>query len=152
MNETFSIPRALSFVAPDTTSPENMGDPVLAGTVFLWRNQQVYEADGVIPITGTTVSGTCTRTNQDGDFGMGSCQFVFNDDDEYTITIDGLLAGPSGSSLAITGGTGSMAGAVGQMDFFSVNEGSSGSDGDIFINVTRYEVEAALGLIKCPTL
>ncbi len=151
MNETFSIPRALSYVAPDTTSPENMGDPVLAGTVFLWRNQQVFEADGVIPISGTTVSGTCTRTNQDGEEGMGSCQFVFVDDDDYTITVDGLLSGPSGSSLGITGGTGSMAGAIGEMEFFSVHEEDDDAAGDIFINVTRYEIEASLGLIKCPT-
>ncbi|GAX10073.1 hypothetical protein FisN_2Lh341 [Fistulifera solaris] len=151
MNETFSVPRALSYVAPDTTSPENMGDPVLAGTVFLWRNQQVFEADGSVPIAGTTVSGTCTRTNQDGENSMGSCQFVFVDDDDYTITVDGALTGPYGSSLGITGGTGGMVGVVGQMDFFPVHEEDDDAAGDIFINVTRYEIEADLGLIICPT-
>jgi hypothetical protein len=147
LNETFTVPQASRFLAPDTT-PTEMGDPTLIGTVFIWENQQIFEPDGEVPIVGTRVSGTCTRTTTD-DEGMGSCQLVFVDDDEYTINVEGLLTGPFGSSLAITGGTGGMVGVIGEMDFFPIyNLGEF--EGDIFINVTRYEVEADLGLIVCP--
>jgi hypothetical protein len=148
LNETFTVPRASRFLAPDTT-PVDMGDPTLIGTVFIWENQQIFEPNGEVPIIGTRVSGTCTRTTED-DEGMGSCQLVFVDDDEYTINVGGVLTGPFGSSLSITGGTGGMVGVIGEMDFFPIyNLGEF--DGDIFINITRYEVEADLGLIVCPT-
>ena len=106
LKETFTVPRASRFLAPDT-SPTSMGNPHLIGTVFIWEAQQVLEKDGVTPIIGTTVSGTCTRTVMDS-VGMGSCSLVFADDDEYSINVEGLLTGPSGSKLAISGGTGGM--------------------------------------------
>ena len=105
----------------------------------------MLETDGVTPIAGTTVSGTCTRTVMDA-VGMGTCQLIFVDDDEYSINVDGALTGPSGSKLAITGGTGGMVGVIGEMDFMPV----FATTGDIFLNVTRYEVDADLGLVVCP--
>lgn len=148
LNETFSFPRASRFLAADT-SPENMGDPTLIGTVFIWENQQVFDGNGVSPIVGTSISGTCTRTTADTK-GMGSCTLTFLDDDDYSINIDGILTGPNGSTLGISGGTGGMVGVIGEMDIFPIYALGQMS-GDVFINVTRYEVEADLGLIVCPT-
>jgi hypothetical protein len=145
LNETFALPRASRFLAPDT-SPTNMGNPTLIGTVFIWEGQQVLELDGITPVDGTIVSGTCTRTVMD-DHGMGSCQLIFVDDEEYSVNVNGLLSGPAGSLMAITGGTGGMVGVIGEMDFFPVFEGDVG---DIFLNVTQYEVSADLGLVVCP--
>ena len=146
LNETFSIPRAARFLAPDTT-PTNMGTPSIIGTVFIWENQQVLEVDGLTPIVGTTVSGSCIRTSTSIE-GMGTCLLVFKDDDEYTINIEGLLQGPLGSQLGITGGTGGLVGVIGEMDFLPLYEHPG--VGDVFLNATRYEVHADLGLIVCP--
>ena len=42
-----------------------------------------------------------------------------------------------------------MVGVIGEMDFFPIfNEGETHSD--LFINVTRYEVDADSALIMCP--
>jgi len=147
LNETFSVPRANLFLAPDT-SATTMGTPLLSGTVFIWEDQPIFEEDGDMVIDGTTISGTCTRTTAN-DEGMGSCQFVFVDDDEYSINVDGLLTGPFGSKLAITGGTGGLVGVIGEMDFFPIFAPGE-EEGDVFLNITRYEVEADLGLIVCP--
>jgi hypothetical protein len=123
-----------------------MGNPALIGTAFIWESQQILEFDGVTPIAGKTVSGSCTRTIVSSD-GMGSCQLIFVDDEEYTVNVNGLLTGPMGSIMAITGGTGGMVGVIGEMDFFPLFDDGFG---DIFLNVTLYEVVADLGLIVCP--
>ena len=144
LNETFSVPRAARFFAPDTT-PTNMGTPSIIGTVFIWENQQVLEIDGITPIVGTTVSGSCIRTST-SITGMGTCQLVF--DDQFTINVAGLLEGPLGNQLAITGGSGGLVGVIGEMDFLPLYEHPG--VGDVFLNSTRYEVHADLGLIVCP--
>jgi hypothetical protein len=146
-NETFSVTGATLFLAPDTSVTEQ-GTPSLPGTVFIFERVDVLEIDGVTPIDGTTVSGTCTRTDIDPEGGGGICQLVFIDDEGYSITVDGFLPGPLGAPLAVTGGTGDMIGVSGEMDFFPIFEGNA--EGDIFLDAIRYEIIADLGIIVCP--
>jgi hypothetical protein len=146
-NETFVVPAASLFVAPDTTPTVN-GDSLLPGTLFIFELSNILEPDGETPIAGTKVSGTCTRTTF-GTEGGGICSFVFVDDEDYTINVDGYLKGPFGSPLAISGGTGGMVGVIGEMDFFPIYNNGTSIDGDIFIDPLRYEVIADLGLIVC---
>lgn len=146
-NETFSIPGATLFLAPDT-SVADPGNPDLPGTVFIFEVVDVLEINGVTPIQGTTLSGTCTRTDVDPDGGGGICQFVFLDEEGYSITVEGFLPGPLGGPLAVTGGTGDMVGVNGEMDFFPIFDADE--EGDIFIDAIRYEVIADLGIIVCP--
>jgi hypothetical protein len=99
---------------------------------------------------GSTVTGTCTRTTI-GAEGGGVCQFVFIDDEGYSISVDGYLPGPLGGPLAITGGTGSMVGVFGQFDFFPIFSNTDvNATGDIFIDVIEYEVIADIGVVVCP--
>lgn len=148
-NETFAVPGPSLFLAPDTTATVP-GTPELPGTVFLFERLGVLEIDGVTPITGTTITGSCTRTTV-GDNGGGICQLVFIDDAGYSISVDGFLPAPLGGPLAITGGTGSMVGVIGEMDFFPIfSSDINGTVGDIFLDVVRYEVIADIGLIVCP--
>jgi hypothetical protein len=150
-NETFAVPGPSLFLAPDTTV-ENPGDPSLPGTVFIFESVNILEIDGVTPIVGTTVSGSCTRTTI-GEDGGGICNLVFIDDEGFSINVSGFLPGPLGGPMAITGGTGGMVGVIGDMDFFPIFDGNvtTVTDyGDIFLDVVRYEVIANLGLIVCP--
>lgn len=145
-NETFSIPGPTAFVPISETEQ----DPSLPGTVFITELVNLLELDGETPIVGSTVSASCTRTTI-GDLGGGICQFVFIDDEGYTISVDGYLAGPLGGPLAITGGTGELVGVFGQMDFFPIfDESDPDATGDIFLDAIRYEIIADVGAIVCP--
>jgi hypothetical protein len=146
-NETFVVPVAALYLAPDTTESEP-GNPDLPGTLFIFERTNILEPDGVTPIAGTRVSGTCTRTTVGSD-GGGTCNLVFIDDEEFTINVAGFLAGPFGSSLAISGGTGGMVGVIGEMDIFPIYSNGTSIDGDVFLDPLRYEVIADLGLIVC---
>ena len=150
-NETFVVPAANLFMAPDTNSTFG-GTPELPGTLFIFETSNILEPDGTTPIRGTTVTGTCTRTsftNATTGTGGGMCQFTFVDDDDFTINVGGYLMNPFGSPLAISGGTGGMVGVIGQMDFFPVYPAGTTIDGDVFLDPERYEVIADLGLIVC---
>lgn len=148
-NETFAISGPTIFIAPDTTNAE-IGTPSLPGTVFITERVNLLEIDGVTPIEGSTVSGTCTRTTI-GDEGGGICQFVFIDDDGYSISVDGYLPGPLGGPMAVTGGTGELLGVFGQLDFFPIfSDTDPNATGDIFLDVIEYEIIADLGTIVCP--
>jgi hypothetical protein len=148
-NETFGIPHANRFKAPDTTKTDP-GDAHYQGTVFLFERDYLLEPDGTSAINGTFVSGSCTRTEggKDGT-GAGVCNFVFVNDEGYSVNVNGLLVGPLGSKLAISGGTGGMIGVIGDMDFFPIYEDGR-TIGDIFLDPIRYEVMAHLGLTVCP--
>jgi hypothetical protein len=148
-NETFGMSSADLFLAPDTTIDEP-GNPMYAGTVFVFEREFLLQPDGTTSINGTVVSGTCTRTEGGKDTsGAGLCNFVFVDDEGYSINVNGLLVGPLGGKLAISGGTGGMLGVVGEMDFMPIYEDSK-TIGDIFLDPIRYDVMAHLGLIVCP--
>ena len=148
-NETFAMPGPTAFLAPDTSAGDN-GTPELPGTVFITEQVDLLELDGVTPIVGSTVTGTCTRTTI-GANGGGVCQFVFIDDEGYSISVDGYLPGPLGGPLAITGGTGDMVGVFGQFDFFPIFSNTDvNATGDIFLDVIEYEVIADIGLVVCP--
>jgi hypothetical protein len=148
-NETFVVPGPTLFLAPDTT-PADRGTPTLPGTVFITERVNLLELDGVTPIIGSTVSGSCTRTTI-GEEGGGICQYVFIDDEGYTISVNGYLPGPLGGPMAITGGTGELLGVFGQMDFFPVfSDTVANATGDIFLDVIEYEVIADMGVIVCP--
>jgi hypothetical protein len=148
-NETFGMTSADLFLAPDTTI-DVPGTPMYAGTVFLFEREFLLQPDGTSSINGTAVSGTCTRTEGGGDSsGAGLCNFVFVDDEGYSVNVNGLLVGPLGGKLAISGGTGGMMGVVGEMDFMPIYEDSK-TIGDIFLDPIRYDVMAHLGLIVCP--
>lgn len=144
-NETFAIPSASLFLAPDTSITEP-GTPSLPGTLFIFERESVLD-DGS-PVNGTTVSGTCTRT-ESADGGAGVCNFIFVDDEGYTLNVNGLLMGYYGSELAVTGGTGGMVGVIGQMDLVPVFESDS-DDNDIFLDALQYDVMSNVGLIVCP--
>lgn len=146
-NETFVVPAASLFLAPDTTKSE-AGTPELPGTVFIFESVNILEPDGKTPISGTRISGTCTRTTLGAD-GGGTCDLVFVDDEDFTINVAGFLQGPLGSPLAISGGTGGMVGVIGEMDFFPVYGNGTALDGDVFLDPIHYEVIANLGLIVC---
>ena len=151
-NETFSFAGPSLFLAPDTdiTTP---GTPSLPGTVFIFEEAPIFElqTDDVV-IEGTTINGICTRTTV-GEEGGGMCQFTFVDDEGYTINVSGYLEGPFGSQLAITGGTGSTTGVVGSMDFFPTFGDLTDPEavGDIFLDTTRFDVIADIGIIVCPS-
>lgn len=146
-NETFAMGGPTLFLAPDTT-PTNAGDPTLPGTVFIFERVNILELDGVTPINGTVVSGTCTRTTVGTD-GGGVCHLVFVDEDGFSINVNGDLQSPLGGPLAITGGTGGMVGVVGEVDLFPIFETDT-QFGDIFLDPIRFEVLLDLGLIVCP--
>ena len=145
-NETFAIAGANLFLAPDTTSTET-GTPTLPGTLFIFERESLLDLDGT-PVNGTSVSGTCTRTEA-ANGGAGICNFVFIDDDGYSLNANGLLAGVYESEIAVTGGTGGMVGVTGKMVLFPVYE-SGVDDGDIFLDAIQYDVVAYTGLIVCP--
>ena len=151
-NETFSFAGPSLFLAPDTdiTTP---GTPSLPGTVFIFEEAPIFElqTDDKV-IEGTTINGICTRTTV-GEEGGGMCQFTFVDDEGYTINVSGYLEGPFGSQLAITGGTGSTTGVVGSMDFFPTFGDLTDPEavGDIFLDTTRFDVIADIGIIVCPS-
>jgi hypothetical protein len=148
-NETFGMSSADLFLAPDTTIKEP-GNPMYPGTVFLFEREFLLQQDGSTSINGTVVSGTCTRTEGGEDVsGAGLCSFVFVDDEGYSVNVNGLLVGPLGGKLAITGGTGGMLGVVGEMDFMPIYEDST-TMGDVFLDPIRYDVMAHLGLVVCP--
>ena len=148
-NETFAMPGPTAFLAPDTSAGD-AGTPELPGTVFITEQVNLLELDGETPIVGSTVTGTCTRTTI-GDEGGGVCQFVFIDDEGYSISVDGYLPGPLGGPLAITGGTGGMVGVFGQFDFFPIFSNTDfNATGDIFLDVIEYEVIADIGVVVCP--
>lgn len=144
-NETFAMSGPTVFLAPDTDL-NTVGTPSLPGTVFIIERVNIFGLDGITPIVGTTVSGTCTRTTF-GEDGGGVCSLVFIDDEGYSINVNGFLEGPLGSPMAITGGTGRTVGVTGEMDFFPV---FLTDQSDIFLDVERYEVIANIGLIVCP--
>jgi len=150
-HETFSIDGPDLFLAPDTTVDEQ-GTPTFPGTVFIFPISPVLEFETFeTAIAGSTVSGICTRTTV-GEPSGGICQLVFVDDDGYTINVSGFLKGEFGSQMAITGGTGSTVGVVGTMDFFPIYEDTDSNSGinDIFLNATRYDVIAEIGVLECP--
>lgn len=148
-NETFGMSSADLFLAPDTTV-QDPGNPSYPGTVFLFEREYLLGPDGVSSNNGTTVSGSCTRTESGNDGnGAGLCTFIFVDDEGFSINVNGLLVGPLGGKLAITGGTGGLVGVVGEMDFLPIYEDGK-TIGDIFLDPIRYEVMAELGLIVCP--
>lgn len=148
-NETFGMTSADLFLAPDTTISDP-GNPSYPGTVFLFEREFLLGPGGVTSNNGTTVSGSCTRTESGNDGnGAGLCNFIFVDDEGFSVNVNGLLVGPLGGKLAITGGTGGLVGVVGEMDFLPIYEASN-TIGDIFLDPIRYEVMAELGLIVCP--
>ena len=144
LEDTFTIPSATFFLAPDTTT-DVQGTPSLPGTVFLWDNELVGSP---AVSNSTTVSGTCTRTSSS--LG-GICNFVFLDTiEDISVTVAGFLSNPSGGSLAITGGTGDLFANIGQMQFVPVYQDSAATGQDVFLDAVEYDVSMNLGIIVCP--
>lgn len=150
-NETFSFAGPTLFLAPDT-DVSNPGTPSLPGTVFIFEESPIFELQtDDAEIEGTNINGVCTRTTI-GEDGGGMCQLTFVDDEGYTINVSGYLQGPFGSQMAITGGTGSTTGIVGTMDFFpEFGDLDADAIGDIFLDTTRFDVIAEIGIIVCPS-
>jgi len=150
-NETFSFAGPSLFLAPDTDI-STPGTPSLPGTVFIFEESPIFELQSdEDAIEGTTINGVCTRTTI-GEDGGGMCQLTFVDDEGYTINVSGYLQGPFGSQMAITGGTGSTTGVIGTMDFFpEFGDLDADAIGDIFLDTTRFDVIAEIGIIVCPS-
>lgn len=150
--ETFVVRGATLFLAPDT-SPTNQGDPKLPATVFIFEPDNAFAEDGVTSIN-TVVSGTCTRTAI-GSNGVGICHFVFTFDgvaliaseEESSIKVSGSLQGLNGGDLAVTGGTGGLLGAVGDLQFNAIYE--TAAPDDIFIDARKYRVVSDIRLLVC---
>ena len=113
------------------------------GTRYIWSDQNILMLDGSI-IKDTIITGTCTRTGH----GAGTCNMVIKDDTGEQLTFSGRLdSSLSGGKFAITGGTGSLTGIVGEMHVKAYTEGA----GDVFDDATHYEVAVTLGIIVSPS-
>lgn len=141
-----------------------VGDASGVGSTYIFSPESIFDANGD-PIEETIVTGTCTRTAEDG----GQCTFTFVDEtDGFTITATGIVASDSDSSssssdsnditssgggkLAITGGTGSLTGIVGSMNLTPIFADDATTN-DIFLDINGFSVQANFGIIACrPTV
>lgn len=152
-NETFFFFTASSSVAAgaDTQAP---------GSMFIF-NQPIYQLDGT-EVPYVTLSGICTRTVTSDDAGLGgagTCQLTFVDTTgNYTIATQGYLGLDANSasamtagSLVITGGSGSMVSVLGEMNVIPMDGDGMFLNGDVLADAYAYYVEAALGVIICPS-
>eukprot|EP00542_Grammatophora_oceanica_P020510 CAMPEP_0194040588 /NCGR_PEP_ID=MMETSP0009_2-20130614/12553_1 /TAXON_ID=210454 /ORGANISM="Grammatophora oceanica, Strain CCMP 410" /LENGTH=335 /DNA_ID=CAMNT_0038683773 /DNA_START=68 /DNA_END=1075 /DNA_ORIENTATION=- len=129
------------------------------GTVYLFNDFLFNATDDSTVLTallGTFVTGTCTRVQQAEDRGageflaaVGACHFTYtitlDDGGEVAFTASGELADEVGGTLSITGGTGGLIGAEGEVNIVPVYEtGAAFPELDIFADVLYYVAEAVI--------
>ena len=114
------------------------------GTQYIWEPaymQDRYTTDLIDAI----FSGYCLLTSSVD----GYCHFVIVNNVGDQITMAGTLTTPTSSTapagtIAITGGTGAMAGVIGEAEVFANPIGSN-----VFELATRFDVDVVLGVIVC---
>lgn len=114
------------------------------GTQYIWEPaymQDRYTTDLIDAI----FSGYCILTSTVD----GYCNFVIVNNVGDQITMSGTLSTPTSSTaaagtIAITGGTGAMAGVIGEAEVFANPIGSN-----VFELATRFDVDVVLGVIVC---
>mmetsp|Transcript_2063 Transcript_2063/g.4491 ORF Transcript_2063/g.4491 Transcript_2063/m.4491 type:complete len:343 (-) Transcript_2063:115-1143(-) len=114
------------------------------GTQYIWEPaymQDRYSED----LIDAVFSGYCILTSSLS----GYCHFVIVNNSGDQITMSGTLTTPTSSTspagtIAITGGTGSMAGVIGEAEVFANPIGTN-----VFELATRFDVDVVLGVIVC---
>ena len=129
------------YTANVTVTPDGTGGP---GTQYIWQPdymQDRYTTD----LIDATFSGYCVMTSMTDAF----CNFVIVNNVKDQITLAGTLTTPTASTesagtLAITGGTGAMAGVIGEAEVYANPIGRN-----VFELATRFDVDVILGVIVC---
>lgn len=152
----------LSAIPPAIFVNPNDPDEQTLGTRYVY-NDGLRNQDSLDELSGSNVSGTCTRTQaRVGDasvglqLGRGFCQFTYvlkdSKNREITFTVSGDVADAIGGILSITGGTKSTVGAYGEIELLPVNLAGDGQfeieAGDFFLDPLFYLADARI-LVPC---
>lgn len=114
------------------------------GDQYIWEPEYMQDRHSS-DLIDAFFSGYCIMTSMSA----GYCNFVIVNNMGEQITMAGTLGTPTSSlqpagTLAITGGTGSMAGVIGEAEVYGSPIGSN-----IFQLATRFDVDVTLGVIVC---
>jgi hypothetical protein len=169
---SFFLPGAANLVCLDNNADEfcDVGSYFLFDDVLYDSPDNFPDLTADPPVEGegipfTAVSGVCHRTkdwviSDDGNVtqGFGSCQFTFTITDEEGVTVqiqaqgeladtvDGVNGG--GGTLSITGGTGYLTGASGEividLEVFSPSENYKGDVLDVLACCAYYSANATI--------
>lgn len=140
--ELFVAAEAFSFGSWDTNVVTPQED--FTGDEYIW-NPNFMQDRSSDDLIDAQFSGYCKMTSNIDTY----CHFVIVNNVGDQITMAGTLTTPtsaleSGGVLAITGGTGAMAGVIGEATVFANPIGAH------FIEVaTRFDVDVTLGIIVC---
>ena len=144
--ELFVAAEAFHFGGYTATVPVYIdgSEEVQAGTQYMW--QPDYMGDRYTDdLIDAQFSGYCVLTSLEAAY----CNFVIVNNVGDQITLAGTLTTPlsstaSAGTLAITGGTGAMAGVIGEADVYANPIGRN-----VFELATRFDVDVILGVIVC---
>lgn len=119
------------------------------GTQYVWEPQNMQDRD-TSDLIDAFFSGYCTVTSTTPTAGY-FCHFVIVNNVGDQMTMAGALLTPDDSllplgTLAITGGTGGMAGVIGDMTIFANPIGT-----DALAIASQFDVDVLLGIIVCPS-
>jgi hypothetical protein len=138
--EQFVAAEAFAFGPPTA----NVTVDGVIGTTYIWSPDYMMDrhSDDLID---AFFSGTCTMTSTTTAY----CNFVIVNNMGDQITIAGSLGSPASSLdtagvLALTGGTGAMAGIIGEAEIFTNPIGDN-----IFEVATQFDLDITLGVIVC---
>lgn len=152
----------LTAVPPPIFVNPNVPDDQTLGTQYVY-NDALFNLTTFDEITGSKVSGTCTRTQSREDntpqgsvLGAGHCTFtykLFDGQNTFTFSATGEIADSLGGILDITGGSQALLGAYGQIQLLPADLGNDGSfvpaEGDIFLTPLVYLADATI-FFPCP--
>lgn len=144
--EQFVAEEGFYIEGPSAASLEDDGSVAL-GSLYVWEPQLMFDQSNDFALVGN-FTGYCVVT-QLAPIGA-NCQFVIINFEGDQLTFTGHLQTPQVNTdllgaLSITGGTGSMAGAVGDFELTSLFVG------DNLFDSNRFDVSALIGLIVCNT-
>lgn len=142
--ELFVAAEAFSFggyTANVTVTPDGTGGP---GTQYIWQPDYMQDRH-TTDLIDATFSGYCIMTS----FTDAFCNFVIVNNVGDQITLGGTLTTPTSNqepagTLAITGGTGAMAGVIGEAEVYANPIGLN-----VFELANRFDVDVILGVIVC---
>lgn len=119
-------------------------DPDFPGDEYIWEPKYMQDRSST-DLIDAKFSGYCKMTSNIDAY----CQFVIVNNVDDQITLAGTLTTPtdalqSGGTLALTGGTGAMAGVIGEATVFANPIGVH------FLEIaSRFDVDVTLGIIVC---
>lgn len=140
--ELFVAAEAFSFGKYDVNVTVTGSDGT--GDEYIWNPDYMQDRSSS-DLIDAKLSGYCIMTSALDAF----CNFVIVNNVGDQITMAGTLTTPSsalesGGTLALTGGTGAMAGVIGEATFFANPIGKN------FLDIaTRFDVDVTLGIIVC---